>query len=91
MTLIEDSQDGQQLWNRQLECEYPVPTEALPICIQALTVVYRQAERRKWQIFCFMADAYMATPIGYFSKVPHVRTLHKQARLYSHLAFSQSE
>ena len=44
MTLIEDNQEGQRLWNRQLECEYPVPTIVLPICIQALTIVYRQAE-----------------------------------------------
>ena len=58
MTLIEDSQKGQRLRNRQLELEYPVPTVALPVCIQALTVVCKQAECRKWQRFCFMADAW---------------------------------
>ena len=58
MTLIEDSQEGQRLRNRQLEHEYLVPTVALPICIQALTVVYRQAERRKRHRFCLMADAW---------------------------------
>ena len=58
MTLIEDSQEGQRLQNRQLELGYPVPTVTLPICIQALTVVSRQAERRKWQRFYFMADAW---------------------------------
>ena len=75
---IEDSQEGQQLWNVQLEHEYPVPTIALPICIQALTVVYRQAKRRKRQRFCFMADAWYMTPIAYFSKVPQVRTMHNE-------------
>ena len=51
--------------DKQLEHKY-----LLDVHIQGLTVVYKQAEHRRWQRFCFMTD------ISYFSKMPQVRSMH---------------
>ena len=51
--------------DRQLEHNY-----LLYVRIQGLTIVYKQAEHRRWQRFCSMTD------ISYFSKMPQVRYMH---------------
>ena len=61
----------------------------MSIPIQELTVVYRQAEHRRWHRFCFILSYCVATPIGCFYKMAQVKIMNDNlASLCSDLAQS---